>query len=172
MEIVLWIISLRLPSLTIRDRLHPPKLSFPNWTEKSDLLSDDRLKTWWNRKMQSHFISLISSLLICLINLNYLNAFPSGAPADACDTLVPRHPGTYSSFEKSPYYVVASGDSYDSTNVFSHKTSIRVDLSGAPFKGFIVTAVDPHTGKQNCFRLIKFLSQLLTLIHWFTNRRI
>ena len=58
-------------------------------------------------------------------------------------------PGTYSSFDKAPYIVVASGHSYDTVDIFSFKPkSIKVDISGAPFKGFMVTAVDPHTGNE------------------------
>ena len=44
---------------------------------------------------------------------------------------------------------MASGDSYDSVDIFSFEPkSIKVDISGAPFKGFMVTAIDPHTGNR------------------------
>lgn len=70
-------------------------------------------------------------------------------------------PGTYSSFEKAPYYVIASGDSYDSVDIFSYKSkSIKVDISGAPFKGFMVTAIDPHTGNSLGLLMLKSILQI------------
>jgi hypothetical protein len=57
--------------------------------------------------------------------------------------------GTYASFDSSPYYVIASSDTYGDHDDFdSIPVPIKIDIGGAPFKGFLVTAVDSFTGDR------------------------
>lgn len=47
----------------------------------------------------------------------YTFSFPDGAPAEACDSLLPRHAGTSPSpVAESPYVFVASDDKYSYNN--------------------------------------------------------
>ncbi|XP_022257285.1 uncharacterized protein LOC111089310 [Limulus polyphemus] len=72
-------------------------------------------------------------------------AFPQGAPVESCDSMLPRHELIKPSpSEKSPYYFIASSRRYS----YSTRPGITVEITGAPFKGFIVIAVDPHTNKR------------------------
>ncbi|XP_076346924.1 reelin domain-containing protein 1-like [Tachypleus tridentatus] len=72
-------------------------------------------------------------------------AFPQGAPVESCDSTLPRHELIKASqSEKSPYHFIASASRYS----YSTIPEITVQITGAPFKGFFVTAVDPRTNKR------------------------
>ncbi|XP_076342178.1 putative defense protein 1 [Tachypleus tridentatus] len=72
-------------------------------------------------------------------------AFPQGAPVESCDSMLPRHELLKPSPpEKSPYRFIASADHYS----YSTIPGITVEILGAPFKGFFVAAIDPHTTKR------------------------
>ncbi|XP_067122206.1 defense protein l(2)34Fc-like [Centruroides vittatus] len=77
--------------------------------------------------------------------LNFTLCFPDGAPAEACDSLLPRHAGTSPSpAEESPYVFIASGDKYS----FNNPEPFTIQIYGAPFKGFLVAAIDPLSGER------------------------
>ena len=66
------------------------------------------------------FIQFIVSLLFGLYN-----AFPSGAPVEACDSLIPRHMGSEGLNPKeSPYYLVQSSNNYGN-NYDGHLKGIK-----------------------------------------------
>lgn len=81
---------------------------------------------------------------MCL-TLGLVSGFPQGGPAEACDSLLPRHVRTAPSSSKdSPYTFTASGSAFSYADV----EGITVDIGGATFKGFFVAAIDPRTQKR------------------------
>uniref|UniRef100_T1JRL9 Uncharacterized protein n=1 Tax=Tetranychus urticae TaxID=32264 RepID=T1JRL9_TETUR len=53
------------------------------------------------------FIYLTTCCLIVILSVKLSSAFPSGAPADACENLTPRHTGAKAITDHSPYTLKA-----------------------------------------------------------------
>jgi len=52
-------------------------------------------------------------MMLGLLIVQLSDSFPTGAPVEACDTLMPRHVGTKPiDPSKAPYYLVQSTNSY------------------------------------------------------------
>ncbi|XP_054162521.1 putative ferric-chelate reductase 1 homolog [Oppia nitens] len=86
--------------------------------------------------------------VILIIICQLCQTFPSGAPVDVCDSLTPRHVGTRAlNSNESPYYLVQSSNNYGDNNIDGRVKGIKVELGGELFKGFIIKAIDPLTGK-------------------------
>ncbi|XP_067133746.1 putative defense protein 1 [Centruroides vittatus] len=91
------------------------------------------------------FVRRLTATALFFACFKFTYSFPDGAPAEACDSLLPRHAGTSPSpVAESPYVFVASDDKYS----YKNPQPIKVEIYGAPFKGFLVAAVDPHTGER------------------------
>ncbi|XP_023222273.1 putative defense protein 3 [Centruroides sculpturatus] len=85
-------------------------------------------------------ISLFALIVLCA----GAGAFPQGATAETCESMIPRHVTTKpSKNSNSPYTFVASSNHYNETS-----KKIIVDLGGAPFKGFLIAAIDPVTNER------------------------
>ncbi|XP_018008686.1 defense protein l(2)34Fc [Hyalella azteca] len=75
------------------------------------------------------------SVLVLL--LGYSNAHSAGAPSSACNSLTPDHgPGTTITSGGQPPYTL------DAPARVAPGAATTVSISGAPFKGFIVRAMD------------------------------
>ncbi|XP_035230646.1 reelin domain-containing protein 1-like [Stegodyphus dumicola] len=80
--------------------------------------------------------------VVCLIRAG--RAFPRGAPAEACESLLPRHFGTEPKDpQHSPYSFLASSSHYH-----YRMEGIQVQLTGPRFKGFLIAAMDPDTHER------------------------
>eukprot|EP00092_Neocalanus_flemingeri_P050636 GFUD01058614.1.p1 GENE.GFUD01058614.1~~GFUD01058614.1.p1 ORF type:complete len:202 (-),score=51.93 GFUD01058614.1:15-620(-) len=82
---------------------------------------------------------LLSSLLISLSFIPAIPAWPSGAPASVCHTMLPGHGKEPQTLADSPYHVKVS------SSFLKQDERIKVTLSSKtdkPFKGFIVKAVE------------------------------
>nr|XP_015907146.2 ferric-chelate reductase 1-like [Parasteatoda tepidariorum] len=85
-------------------------------------------------------------LLLIIVSCCALSslAFPRGAPAESCESLLPRHVGTEAMGpQHSPYSFIASGSHYH-----YRMNGIHVQLAGPRFKGFLVAAIDPNTHER------------------------
>ncbi|OTF78493.1 Reeler domain containing protein [Euroglyphus maynei] len=88
-----------------------------------------------------------SSLLILsiMIIIELCQSWPSGAPEKTCPTLLPRHGGQPAKeSNESPYMIEQSNSQYRPGD------QIKVVLkspTNIPFKGLIIQALDPETGK-------------------------
>ncbi|XP_053206782.1 putative defense protein 3 [Panonychus citri] len=85
-------------------------------------------------------------LLIVITIIKLSSCFPSGAPADACENLTPRHTGTTPITENSPYTLKAITGNFEYSS--STDQGIKVRIDGPPFRGFFVIAVDAKTGER------------------------
>ncbi|CAL1277311.1 unnamed protein product [Larinioides sclopetarius] len=84
------------------------------------------------------------SVLATLCLLPTANSFPQGAPAEACESLLPRHYGTEpKDADHSPYSFLASDNHYH-----YRMDGIQVQLTGPRFKGFLIAAMDPDTHER------------------------
>ncbi|XP_076305185.1 ferric-chelate reductase 1-like [Tachypleus tridentatus] len=92
-------------------------------------------------------VSFTSCLVVFLSVHAYFpgNCWPNGAPVNVCDDMTPRHgqnrpqPSRY-----SPYQITQSANSYRPGDV------LQVTITGnggTPFKGLMVKAYDPETGR-------------------------
>ncbi|KAH7643859.1 ferric-chelate reductase 1 [Dermatophagoides farinae] len=93
----------------------------------------------------ANFKSIILILSIITVIEEICQAWPSGAPEKTCPTLLPRHGGTPAKeANESPYMMEQSNSQYRPGD------QIKVVLkspTNIPFKGLIVQALDPETGK-------------------------
>ncbi|KAH9389111.1 hypothetical protein TYRP_008465 [Tyrophagus putrescentiae] len=90
--------------------------------------------------------SLLFSLSLALLLLvDDTFSWPSGAPEKTCSTLLPRHGGTPAKeAQEGPYTLQQSTSSYQAGD------QVKVVLrspTNVSFKGLIVQAVDPESGK-------------------------
>ncbi|KAG8186542.1 hypothetical protein JTE90_020845 [Oedothorax gibbosus] len=91
-------------------------------------------------------------VLCVFLNAPYSTGFHSGAPVEACDSMLPRHLHTSAKpGEDSPFIFTASAGSFHPD---SKRRKIKVKIRGAPFKGFFVVALNADTHE----RLGEFLS--------------
>ncbi|XP_054709167.1 putative defense protein 3 [Uloborus diversus] len=84
------------------------------------------------------------SFVAALASLRAGVAFPRSAPAEACESLLPRHFGTEPQGpQHSPYSFLASSKYYH-----YRMDGIQVQLTGPRFKGFLIAAMDPETHER------------------------
>lgn len=88
---------------------------------------------------------MATTVALLLLAAASVVGFPQGGPAESCDSTLPRHVYTTPKpAHESPYTFVASASRYSFQNV----DGIQVELGGAAFKGFFITANDPVTQKR------------------------
>ncbi|GFT57285.1 putative ferric-chelate reductase 1 [Nephila pilipes] len=81
-----------------------------------------------------------------LLLLHPTEAFHSGAPVEACDSLLPRHLHTSPKpASESPFIFTASARHFYPD---SKRRKIKVKIRGASFKGFFVVALDADTHER------------------------
>ncbi|XP_027199552.1 putative defense protein 3 [Dermatophagoides pteronyssinus] len=84
-------------------------------------------------------------LSIIMIILESCKSWPSGAPEKTCPTLLPRHGGQPAKeANESPYMLEQSNSQYRPGDQI---LVVLKSPSNIPFKGLIVQALDPETGK-------------------------
>ncbi|GIY44760.1 putative ferric-chelate reductase 1 [Caerostris darwini] len=82
----------------------------------------------------------------CSFFLHSTVAFHSGAPVEACDSMLPRHLHTSAKpASESPYLFTASARHFYPD---SKRRKIKVRIRGAAFKGFFVVALDADTHER------------------------
>lgn len=87
---------------------------------------------------------IIFLLLLCFMLRT--EAFPSGAPVEACESLLPRHVHTSpKNATESPFKFIASASRFYPD---SKRRKIKVQIKGAPFKGFFIVALDAETHQR------------------------
>ncbi|KAJ6223965.1 hypothetical protein RDWZM_002510 [Blomia tropicalis] len=85
-------------------------------------------------------------IIFSLLSLaNRIHSWPSGAPEKTCSTLLPRHGGTPAKeAQEAPYTVEQSASTYQPGD------QVKVVLkspTNTSFKGLLIQAVDPESGK-------------------------
>eukprot|EP00092_Neocalanus_flemingeri_P007800 GFUD01008421.1.p1 GENE.GFUD01008421.1~~GFUD01008421.1.p1 ORF type:complete len:186 (+),score=50.23 GFUD01008421.1:256-813(+) len=96
---------------------------------------------------------LLSSLLLSLSFIPAIPAWPSGAPASVCHTMLPGHGKEPQTLADSPYHVQVS------SLYLKQDERIKVTLSSkseTPFKGFLLKAVEvPSNNIIGTFTLLE-----------------
>lgn len=79
----------------------------------------------------------------------YTFSFPDGAPAEACDSLLPRHAGTSPSpVAESPYVFVASDDKYS----YNNPNPIKGKIFNICVQVFLTGKIPEGKKGGRCFR--------------------
>ncbi|XP_069957158.1 ferric-chelate reductase 1 [Cherax quadricarinatus] len=86
-----------------------------------------------------------SVLLVVVLGAWVVEAFPGGAPIEACileNPNRPNHPGTSPQPPSTLKHIFTASDAY-----YSPGSTIQVYIEGPPFKGFFIQGRDAHTNE-------------------------